>query len=155
MERIFSKFAMLHNVTLCNSATSLWRCKISNNYNILWNFLLFQCFCAMTLFYCAHWQTYVSGTLRFGKVDVTEAQYSIISIQLISAIFGPGVWSTKVRERFLALWISIHIINHSKLTHFNHSIANVSSSPYPKRSIWCKFCPSFLEGHSLCGTWYR
>ncbi|XP_072388942.1 cholinephosphotransferase 1 isoform X4 [Diabrotica undecimpunctata] len=58
--------------------------------------MFFQCFCAMTLFYCAHWQTYVSGTLRFGKVDVTEAQFTIIGILLISSIFGPTVWSTKV-----------------------------------------------------------
>ncbi|XP_060530196.1 choline/ethanolaminephosphotransferase 1 isoform X8 [Cylas formicarius] len=57
--------------------------------------MFFQCFCAMTLFYCAHWQTYVSGTLRFGKVDVTEAQITIMGILLISAIFGPSVWSTK------------------------------------------------------------
>ncbi|XP_072388944.1 choline/ethanolaminephosphotransferase 1 isoform X6 [Diabrotica undecimpunctata] len=57
--------------------------------------MFFQCFCAMTLFYCAHWQTYVSGTLRFGKVDVTEAQFTIIGILLISSIFGPTVWSTK------------------------------------------------------------
>ncbi|XP_050504112.1 choline/ethanolaminephosphotransferase 1 isoform X3 [Diabrotica virgifera virgifera] len=58
--------------------------------------MFFQCFCAMTLFYCAHWQTYVSGTLRFGKVDVTEAQFTIIGILLISSIFGPTVWSTKL-----------------------------------------------------------
>lgn len=25
------------------------------------SWMFFQCFCAMTLFYCAHWQTYVSG----------------------------------------------------------------------------------------------
>lgn len=56
----------------------------------------FQCFCAMTLFYCAHWQTYVSGTLRFGKVDVTEAQVTIMIIQMISAIFGSNIWTTKV-----------------------------------------------------------
>ncbi|XP_066591558.1 cholinephosphotransferase 1 isoform X1 [Prorops nasuta] len=54
--------------------------------------MFFQCFCAMTLFYCAHWQTYVSGSLRFGKVDVTEAQFTIIIIHLISAIFGPQIW---------------------------------------------------------------
>ncbi|XP_076240632.1 choline/ethanolaminephosphotransferase 1 bbc isoform X3 [Calliopsis andreniformis] len=54
--------------------------------------MFFQCFCAMTLFYCAHWQTYVSGSLRFGKIDVTEAQFTIIAIHLISAIFGPKVW---------------------------------------------------------------
>ncbi|XP_057662573.1 choline/ethanolaminephosphotransferase 1 isoform X5 [Diorhabda carinulata] len=57
--------------------------------------MFFQCFCAMTLFYCAHWQTYVSGTLRFGKIDVTEAQCTIIVILMISAVFGPNVWSTK------------------------------------------------------------
>lgn len=53
----------------------------------------------MTLFYCAHWQTYVSGTLRFGKVDVTEAQITIMIIQLVSAIFGSSVWTTKVTFR--------------------------------------------------------
>ena len=58
--------------------------------------MFFQCFCAMTLFYCAHWQTYVSGTLRFGKLDVTEAQVTIMVIHLISTIFGPSIWMTKV-----------------------------------------------------------
>ncbi|KAJ8981161.1 hypothetical protein NQ317_013827 [Molorchus minor] len=58
--------------------------------------MFFQCFCAMTLFYCAHWQTYVSGTLRFGKVDVTEAQFTIMGILLVSTLFGPTIWSTKV-----------------------------------------------------------
>ncbi|XP_055600701.1 cholinephosphotransferase 1 isoform X5 [Uranotaenia lowii] len=58
--------------------------------------MFFQCFCAMTLFYCAHWQTYVSGTLRFGRIDVTEAQCTIIGIHMISAIFGPGIWMTKI-----------------------------------------------------------
>ncbi|XP_021707782.1 cholinephosphotransferase 1 isoform X3 [Aedes aegypti] len=58
--------------------------------------MFFQCFCAMTLFYCAHWQTYVSGTLRFGKIDVTEAQCTIIGIHLISAVFGPSIWMTKI-----------------------------------------------------------
>lgn len=50
----------------------------------------------MVLFYCAHWQTYVSGTLRFGKVDVTEAQITIMVIHLISAVFGPSIWMKQV-----------------------------------------------------------
>lgn len=57
---------------------------------------LLQCFSAMTLFYCAHWQSYVSGTLRLGKVDVTEAQCMIMVIHMISAIFGPEIWLAKV-----------------------------------------------------------
>ncbi|XP_049268721.1 choline/ethanolaminephosphotransferase 1 isoform X7 [Rhipicephalus sanguineus] len=57
--------------------------------------MFFQCFVAITLFYCAHWQTYVSGTLRFGKFDVTEAQFSVMMIHIISAIFGSDIWATK------------------------------------------------------------
>lgn len=71
--------------------------------------MFFQCFCAMTLFYCAHWQTYVSGTLRFGKVDVTEAQMTIMCILLISAIFGPSVWSVKFFSDTFTLWYAIPI----------------------------------------------
>nr|XP_022921037.1 choline/ethanolaminephosphotransferase 1 isoform X4 [Onthophagus taurus] len=72
--------------------------------------MFFQCFSAMTLFYCAHWQTYVSGTLRFGQVDVTEAQNTIIILQLISAIFGPSIWTTKFFGDSIPLWYSIPIL---------------------------------------------
>ncbi|CAG9563210.1 unnamed protein product [Danaus chrysippus] len=58
--------------------------------------MFFQCFCAMTLFYCAHWQAYVTGTLKMGRIDVTEAQYTIIGIHLISATLGPDAWATKI-----------------------------------------------------------
>ncbi|XP_062711257.1 cholinephosphotransferase 1 isoform X6 [Aedes albopictus] len=71
--------------------------------------MFFQCFCAMTLFYCAHWQTYVSGTLRFGKIDVTEAQCTIMGIHLISAIFGPSIWMTKIFGNF-ELWTSMSVM---------------------------------------------
>ncbi|KAK1125783.1 hypothetical protein QLX08_008706 [Tetragonisca angustula] len=76
--------------------------------------MFFQCFCAMTLFYCAHWQTYVSGSLRFGKVDVTEAQFTIIMIHLISAIFGPKVWMmelpyTGTEVKVFPLWAAVGI----------------------------------------------
>lgn len=55
-----------------------------------------QCFSAMSLFYCAHWQSYVSGTLRLGRIDVTEAQCMIMLIHILSAVFGPGIWIAKV-----------------------------------------------------------
>ncbi|KAG7190020.1 hypothetical protein KM043_006172 [Ampulex compressa] len=76
--------------------------------------MFFQCFCAMTLFYCAHWQTYVSGSLRFGKIDVTEAQFTIIAIHLISAIFGPRVWMmelpyTGTEVKVFPLWAAVGI----------------------------------------------
>ncbi|KAK8739087.1 hypothetical protein OTU49_003470 [Cherax quadricarinatus] len=69
-------------------------CSVCLGTHPYWMF--FQCMMAVSLFYCAHWQTYVSGTLRFGFVDVTEAQFGVIIIHLISVIFGSGVWSLKV-----------------------------------------------------------
>lgn len=58
--------------------------------------MMFECLAAMVLFYTAHWQTYVSGTLRFGKLDVTEAQYCVIGLYFISGIFGTSFWLNKV-----------------------------------------------------------
>jgi choline/ethanolamine phosphotransferase len=59
--------------------------------------MFYQCIAASTLFYAAHWQTYVSAKLRFGRFDVTEAQFCIITMHLVSAFMGPDVWHTKVR----------------------------------------------------------
>lgn len=39
---------------------------------------------------------FLTGSLRFGKVDVTEAQFTIIGIHLVSAIFGPKIWMMEV-----------------------------------------------------------
>lgn len=55
------------------------------------------CFTAIALFYIAHWQTFVSGTLKFGKIDVTEEQFCVISLYMIGAVFGSDVWNTQIR----------------------------------------------------------
>jgi len=55
-------------------------------------FMMFECFTATVLFYMAHWQTYVTGKMRFGKFDVTEAQLIMMSTMMTSALFGTGFW---------------------------------------------------------------
>lgn len=69
-------------------------CSVRLGTHPYWMF--FQTMMAVTLFYCAHWQTYVSGTLRFGYIDVTEAQFGVIAMHLCSVIFGPAFWSLKI-----------------------------------------------------------
>ncbi|XP_043219574.1 cholinephosphotransferase 1-like isoform X2 [Amphibalanus amphitrite] len=54
------------------------------------------CFTAIALFYIAHWQTFVSGTLKFGKIDVTEEQFCVISLYVIGAIFGSDIWNMEI-----------------------------------------------------------
>lgn len=53
-------------------------------------------FIGMSAFYVAHWQTYVTGSLKFGKIDVTEAQLSICLMHLITAISGDYLWSLNI-----------------------------------------------------------
>lgn len=68
-----------------------------------------EVFCVFALFYCAHWQAYVSGTLHFGKIDVTEAQYAVIAVHLVSFFVGPEVWSAKVFGR-VEPWVFIIVL---------------------------------------------
>ena len=63
-------------------------------------------FCACAAFYITHWRTYVTGKLHFNScvcgsigsahcrsVDVTEAQWMMITIHLLTAAFGTGLWN--------------------------------------------------------------
>ncbi|XP_013923053.1 PREDICTED: cholinephosphotransferase 1 [Thamnophis sirtalis] len=60
------------------------------------DWLFFGSFTGLFLFYCAHWQTYVSGMLRFCKIDVTESEIAIMMIFLISSFGGTRIWDTKI-----------------------------------------------------------
>ncbi|CAB3364466.1 Hypothetical predicted protein [Cloeon dipterum] len=75
--------------------------------------MFFQCFLAMTMFYFSHWQTYVSGTLKFTKVDVTEAQCTIMGIHMISAIFGSSIWATKIPVINLEFYVLMVLFSQS------------------------------------------
>lgn len=50
---------------------------------------LFEIAVSEFCFYLAHWQTYVTGTLKFNTIDVTEGQFTVIFIYLFCAIY-PG-----------------------------------------------------------------
>ena len=58
--------------------------------------MLILCVMATALFYMAHWQTYVTGELRFATFDVTEAQMTIIVILTLSSYFGTDAWTYPV-----------------------------------------------------------
>ena len=54
---------------------------------------------SLSLFYCAHWQTYVSGTLQFGYIDVTEGQIVVMGVMLISSLedfLDIDIWMSSV-----------------------------------------------------------
>uniref|UniRef100_A0A8C9WRD7 Cholinephosphotransferase 1 n=3 Tax=Scleropages formosus TaxID=113540 RepID=A0A8C9WRD7_SCLFO len=60
------------------------------------NWMFFCGFVGMFMFFCAHWQTYVSGTLRFGLLDVTEVQIAITIMYIMTAFGGVRLWESKL-----------------------------------------------------------
>ncbi|XP_041083501.1 choline/ethanolaminephosphotransferase 1-like isoform X2 [Polyodon spathula] len=60
------------------------------------DWMFFCCFAGMFMFYCAHWQTYVSGTLRFGIFDVSESQICVIILQILTGTVGPRFWNDTI-----------------------------------------------------------
>ncbi|CAG9800520.1 unnamed protein product [Chironomus riparius] len=68
--------------------------------------MFIEVFAVFALFYCSHWQAYISGTLHFGKIDVTEAHYSVIAVHIMTFFFGPKIWSIKIFGQ-IELWYLI------------------------------------------------
>lgn len=62
------------------------------------NFVFTTVVISVAMFYAAHWSTYCTGYLKFSRFDVTEAQMIVISILLLTAAFGPGIWSISVGQ---------------------------------------------------------
>lgn len=51
---------------------------------------------ALSAVFAAHLAVHTTRSLVFGKIDVSEAQWSIIAIHMVSAIGGPDVWTTQL-----------------------------------------------------------
>jgi hypothetical protein len=80
-------------------------CAVGLGHHPYWMFIHFVT--SVTLFYIAHWQTYITGQLIFGRFDVTEAQYTIMTIHCLSAFFGKSVWHKSLLGVELWLWLSL------------------------------------------------
>ncbi|KAI2806737.1 hypothetical protein BLOT_008695 [Blomia tropicalis] len=84
-------------------------------------------FASLIAFYSTHWQCYVTDQMVFGKIDVTEAQWSMIVIHLVSAIWGQSIWSTPIVFLFGHQWILSEVLSLMTLaTLLNAIISNAS-----------------------------
>merc|ERR1712241_696067 len=70
-------------------------------------FMMFQCLMASSLFYLAHWQTYVTGQMKFGKFDVTEAQICMIFMMSMTGLFGTSFWNWPLFGFMPLRWIPL------------------------------------------------
>ncbi|XP_028417646.1 cholinephosphotransferase 1-like isoform X1 [Dendronephthya gigantea] len=70
--------------------------------------MMFMCIAAGAMFYLTHWRAYVSGVVRFGKIDVTELQLLGVFIFFLTGFCGQDIFRVEtpifqlqVREVFL------------------------------------------------------
>ena len=73
-----------------------------------------------SLFYCAHWQTYVSGTLQFGYVDVTEGQIVVMGVMLISSLedfLDIDIWMSSVSTQLILVILETTFLSLALLLH--------------------------------------
>jgi len=123
--------------------------------------MLFQCLCASTLFYCAHWQTYVSGTLTFGTIDVTEGQIVVMAVMLLSSFesfFSLDIWSSsdilgiKLVDAYTIVALVIAMLNFMKSipacvspgTGKNGSTVAGTSVLSPAGPLFCLVIPAWV-----------
>lgn len=75
---------------------------------------------SQAIFYSAHWRAYVTGVMNFGSVDVTEAHMFIITVHLLTAYFGPGIWATEVLNFSLSTIAAGTLIMSSLMSFFSN-----------------------------------
>jgi len=51
------------------------------------------CWMCVGSFYTSHWVHYVTGSLTFGLIDITEIQTSTMGLFIMTGVFGPEYWS--------------------------------------------------------------
>nr|XP_046913672.1 cholinephosphotransferase 1-like [Dermatophagoides farinae] len=53
-------------------------------------------FISLFAFYTTHWLSYVTNQMVFGKIDVTEAQWTMILTHLVTAVYGQSIWNYQI-----------------------------------------------------------
>ncbi|XP_054713177.1 cholinephosphotransferase 1-like [Uloborus diversus] len=72
--------------------TTAAACQLGNCPILMFSFFI----TSMIAFYTTHWQDHVTHVMIFGKIDVSEAQFSVITIQLLTAFYGQSFWRNQV-----------------------------------------------------------
>eukprot|EP00128_Syssomonas_multiformis_P002933 Colp12_sorted_trinity150504_noHs@1221 len=132
---------------------------ISLQYGAWW-LPFVACLFLLSNFYCAHWQTFLTGTLEFGWVDVTEGQMLIITVHLISYFYGPSIWLTQVfgfEARIFVLVLAVCGAGSALLRNFYTILFKADGPSVAGTSAYTPAIPLFLLsfGATLAFNWSK
>lgn len=81
-------------------------CQMAYHPALLFPFFLLS----MVAFYSTHWVAHVTHTMVFGKVDVSEAQWSMIIVHTLTAIYGQRMWHAHLMTVFGMRVTVLHVL---------------------------------------------
>lgn len=82
-------------------------------------------FIILMSYYCAHWQTYVTGRLRFGYIEVTESQISLIVGDLVCFLFQNDFWNHKIGTAEVQVSLRMIVLAFALLACLRSSMDNI------------------------------
>ncbi|GBM21201.1 Choline/ethanolaminephosphotransferase 1 [Araneus ventricosus] len=85
---------------------------------------------SMLVFYSAHWQDHVTHVMIFGKVDVSEIQFSVMLIHLLTAYYGQQFWRSTIfglELRLIIGFVSLLSMCGTIITNIGYVLGNKTS----------------------------
>lgn len=94
--------------------------QLAFNPFILYTFFL----CSVVAFYCTHWLCHVTHTMVFGKIDVSEGQWTMILVHALTAYYGQRIWRVTLFT-FMGIEVSsVHLITIASILSLIRSMFN-------------------------------
>lgn len=93
---------------ICTVLTALILCATMQTGATSLAIVLF--FLTIIPFFMSNWEESNTGVMRFGVVGVTEAQFLIMIILLVTAFFGPGIWHKRLYLPILGCYFTVRIL---------------------------------------------
>ncbi|XP_078581572.1 choline/ethanolaminephosphotransferase 1-like isoform X1 [Branchiostoma floridae x Branchiostoma japonicum] len=110
--------------------------------------MFFMIFLTMFVFYCTHWESHVSGTVKCEFIDVVEAQSFSVIVQALSALLGPSFWYQFPQPIVVAAFFSIVGASLWKLHgNFRTILSEKVGTDSGAAALPSAECPAMQDGH--------
>ena len=85
-------------------------------------------------FYSTHWICHVTHTMVFGKIDVSEAQWTMVIVHALTALYGQRVWHTTVLNILGFKLNMVHIVAALTIMSLLRAILDNSKMAFGKKT---------------------
>jgi len=94
--------------------------RTGSNYIMYGNIIMY-----MTTFYASQWDVYFNSILDLWYINVTEAQFFGMLLQILPGIYGPQIWLTHFTIYSITLPLSYWVLIPSVLTCFGFTLSAI------------------------------